>query len=113
MVEVWTFRITDISPRTIDLTGYTVRALDGDIGKVDEATYESGASYLVVDTGFWIFGKNRMLPAGVVERIDTKERVVHVNRTKEQIRKAPDWDPDRYRTDEPYRTSHSTYYGDR
>jgi hypothetical protein len=110
-MTLWNYRAPDATDRRVDLTGYDVRARDGDIGKIDEATYETGASYLVVDTGFWIFGKKRMLPAGVVERIDTDERVVHVNRTKDQIKSAPDWDPDAYRSDESYRTSHGTYYG--
>ena len=26
--------------------------------------------YLVVDTGFWIFGKKRLIPAGVVTHVD-------------------------------------------
>ena len=44
------------SPVTsLDLTGYPIVAVDGDIGHVDEATYEVGSSYLVVRTGPWIF----------------------------------------------------------
>jgi hypothetical protein len=39
-----------------DITGYKVHATDGDIGKVDEASMEVGASQIVVDTGPWIFG---------------------------------------------------------
>jgi hypothetical protein len=60
----------------MELTGYTIAAADGDIGKVDSATYETGASYLIVDTGPWIFGRKVMLPAGVVERIDTVEEKI-------------------------------------
>jgi hypothetical protein len=40
-----------------NLVGYSVEAADGGIGKVDEATNEVGSSYIVVDTGPWIFGK--------------------------------------------------------
>jgi hypothetical protein len=49
-----------------DLTGYSIAAVDGDIGRVDEATHEIDASHLVIDTGPWIFGRKVMLPAGVV-----------------------------------------------
>jgi hypothetical protein len=108
VVDVWTYRETQT--RSLDLTGFDVEATDGRIGKVDEATYEAGSSYLVVDTGFWIFGKKRMLPAGVVDRIDTENRTIFVNRTKDQIKDAPDWDADRWR-DDAYRMSHSDYYG--
>ena len=64
----------------------------GDIGRVDEATHETGASHLVIDTGPWIFGRRVMLPAGVVERIDTAEKMVYVDRTKDQIKDAPQYD---------------------
>ena len=64
-----------------DITGYSVEALDGGIGKIDEATYEVGSSYIVVDTGPWIFGKKVMLPAGVIERVDADDETVFVSRT--------------------------------
>ena len=48
------------------LVGYDVEATDGHIGKIDEASTETDRNYLVVDTGFWIFGKKRLVPAGVV-----------------------------------------------
>jgi hypothetical protein len=51
-----------------------------------------------------------MLPAGVVDRVDRADRAVYVNRTKNEIKDAPDWDPDKYRTDDVYRKSYSTYY---
>ncbi len=76
----------------VDLTGYSVAAVDGDIGHVDEATNELlGASYLVVDTGPWN-GRTVLLPAGVVERIDTAEKKVYLDRTKDQIKAAPEYD---------------------
>ena len=71
-VDVWTYRedvlAPGVSPR--DVVGYGVEARDGSIGKVDDATYDAGASHLVVDTGPWIFGKKVMLPAGVIESVD-------------------------------------------
>ena len=76
----------------LDLNGYSIAAVDGDIGHVDEATYELGSSYLVVVTGAWIFGRKVLLPAGVVERIYTVEHKVYVDRTKDQIKAAPEYD---------------------
>ena len=64
--DVWTYRATTVVDSNVDVSGYEVEASDGSIGKVDEATYDTGRSYLVVDTGPWIFGKKVMLPAGVV-----------------------------------------------
>ena len=82
-----------------DVTGFDVEARDGHIGKVDEATYEPDSSCLVVDTGFWIFGKKRMIPAAVVERIDAGEGKVYVSMTKDQIKDAPDHDELRHQED--------------
>jgi hypothetical protein len=93
------FRPWEYRPETgsagydVDLTGYRIAAVDGNIGCVDEATNELlGSSYLVVDTGPWIFGRKVLLPAGVVERIDTVEHRVYVDRTRDQIKAAPEYD---------------------
>src|ERR671915_1977023 len=85
-----------------NLTGYSVEAADGGIGKVDEATYEASSSYIVVDTGPWIFGKKVMLPAGVINRVDTANETVYVSRTKDEIKNAPEFDEANYR-DQAYR----------
>ena len=45
--------------------------------------------YLVVETGV---GRRVLLPAGFVERIDTAEQKIYVDRTKDQIRAAPEYD---------------------
>ena len=99
--DVWTYRSTTDLGSNVDVSGYEVEATDGSIGKVDEATYETGRSYLVVDTGPWIFGKKVMLPAGVVRGIDETDEKVFVNRTKDQIKNAPEFD-DSLKRDETY-----------
>ena len=108
MSDVWTYRSEDWSG--VDLTGYGVEAVDGGIGKIDEATYDVGSSYIVVDTGPWIFGKKVMLPAGVIDRVDRDEEKVYVDRTKDEIKDAPEFDEDSYTSDD-YRSSVGTYYG--
>jgi hypothetical protein len=109
MTELWTFEMIDVV-EPIDVTGFEVEASDGSIGKIDEATYEAGAGFVVVDTGFWIFGKKRMIPGGAITEIDLDNETVRVNMTKEQIKSAPDYDPDR-RDDADFRDTHSSYYG--
>jgi hypothetical protein len=106
--DIWAYH--DQTWTTTDLTGYSVEAIDGGIGKIDKASYDVGAGYLVVDTGPWIFGKKVMLPAGVINRVDTNEEQVFVNRTKDQIKNAPEFDEDRDR-DDTYRGQLGTYYG--
>jgi hypothetical protein len=107
-VDIWTYREQALGAR--NLTGYSVEALDGGIGKIDESSNDVGASFVVVDTGPWIFGKKVMLPAGVIGRVDDAEENVYVNRTKDQIKNSPEFDPDRYR-DAAYRDQLGTYYG--
>jgi hypothetical protein len=107
--SMWSYEAGD-DWSSMNLVGYQVEATDGDIGKVDEASKEAGAGYVVVDTGPWIFGKKVMLPAGLIRRVDTAEEKVHVDRTKEEIKNAPEFDPMTYK--EPtYRDSLGGYYG--
>jgi hypothetical protein len=111
--DVWTYRErstlgADLS--STDITRFEVEAIDGSIGKIDEATYEVGSSYLVVDTGPWIFGKKVMLPAGVVQRVDETDQKVFVNRTKDEIKNAPEFDESMI-TDDSYRGQLGSYYG--
>ena len=115
-VEPWTYGDVDTigvdMTRGVDLTGFSVEALDGGIGKIDEATYEASQSYIVVDTGPWIFGKKVLLPAGVIDRIDTADEKVYVNRNKDEIKNAPEFDESTYR-DDTYRHDLADYYAQR
>ena len=112
-MDPWTYGNAETlgvdATRNLDLTGFSVEATDGGIGKVDEATYETSRSYIVVDTGPWIFGKKVLLPAGVVQRVDLDSETVFVNRTKDVIKNAPEFDEMNYR-DDAYRSQVSDYY---
>ena len=79
---------------------------------MDEATYEAGGSFAVIDTGPWIFGRKVMLPAGVIRDIDLDTETIFVNLTKDEIKNAPEFDEKRYR-DESYRAELAGYYGRR
>ena len=104
--EIWRYSGTDWT----SLKGFDVEATDGKIGSVDEQSDLTGASYIVVDTGPWIFGKKVLLPAGTIQRIDRTQQKVFVNRAKDQIKNAPEFDEMSYRTEE-YRGRLGTYYG--
>jgi hypothetical protein len=105
--EMWTYR-SDLD--TTNIAGYGVEALDGSIGKVDDATNEVGASQIVVDTGPWIFGKKVVLPAGVIDRIDAVDEKVYVSRTKDHIKHAPELDEQGV-SDDMHRDRLGEYYG--
>jgi hypothetical protein len=51
-------------------------------GKIDEASYDVGAGYIVLDTSPWSLWKKVMLPAGVIMRVDSEEENVFVNLTR-------------------------------
>ena len=110
--DLWTYRETQWTDT--DVVGYSVEAIDGSIGKVDEASNDVGSSYIVVDTGPWIFGKKVMLPAGVIQNVDRDDEKVFVSRTKDEIKNAPEFDADRYDDDaygQTYRGDLARYYG--
>ena len=111
-VDIWTYRpANDLgADPSLDVVGYKVEALDGSVGKIDEATNEAAGSKLVVDTGPWIFGKKVLLPAGVIGRIDHANETVEVHRSKDEIKNAPEYDETKT-NDESYRSSLGDYYG--
>jgi len=94
---------------TLDLSGFSLEALDGSVGKVDETTHEVGSGSLIVDTGSWIFGKKVMLPASFISRIDEIDRRVWVNLTRDQIKDSPECDESSLQN-HAYRDELATYY---
>jgi hypothetical protein len=114
VLEMWTYSIATpgIDLSRIDLTGFKVEARDGSIGKVDEATHEASGSFVVIDTGPWIFGKKVMLPAGVIRDIDLDTETIFVDLMKDEIKDAPEFDEKTYR-DQSYRNELGQYYGRR
>ena len=110
MTTITIWRYDDPAWAEIDLVGYDVEALDGEIGKIDAASQEISIRYLLVDTGLWIFGKKVMLPAGLVERVDLSNKRVHVGRTMDVIKRAPEFNEARHH-DPRYREALAVYYG--
>jgi hypothetical protein len=104
--ELWTY---PDSVGRLDVTGYDVEALDGDVGTVDETGLEVGNGYLVTDTGRWILGKKVLIPAGLVERVDRDGKTVYLSRAKDEIESAPEFDEDHY-TEPAYRDKIGAYY---
>ncbi|GAA1595993.1 hypothetical protein GCM10009789_57420 [Kribbella sancticallisti] len=110
--DPWNYRQDAGYTQGSDIVGYKIAATDGDIGKVDKATYETDSSSIVVDTGPWILGRKVLLPAGVVQSIDTDDEKVYVDRTKEEIKNAPEYDPDLPDGDAESRDRLGNYYRD-
>jgi hypothetical protein len=110
--DPWSYREQSgmAAPGSVNPVGLDVEATDGGIGKVDEATNEVGSSYIVVDTGPWIFGKKVLLPAGTIDRVDADSGKLYVDLTKDQIKDSPEFDQSSY-TEPDYRSRVGDYYG--
>jgi uncharacterized protein (TIGR02271 family) len=80
-----------------DVKGLDVYSTSGDekVGKVHDALVDEQGQfrYLIIDTGFWVFGKKIMLPVGL-SRIDYSNKRVNVNLTKEQVENLPEFTDD-------------------
>ncbi|MBA2337161.1 MAG: PRC-barrel domain containing protein [Acidimicrobiia bacterium] len=113
MTNVWSQR-DPMWTQEGDLVGYDVEATDGSIGKIDASSYATGTestdyNHVVVDTGWWIFGHKRLIPAGSITGVDHENQRVMVNLTKDQIKDAPDYMEADWNDDS--RQAHETYYG--
>ncbi|MCU1429574.1 MAG: hypothetical protein JWL83_3574 [Actinomycetia bacterium] len=110
IAEIWILDAELVAPEVPDLVGYEVSARDGNVGKVEEVVIgDDGREYIVVDTGFWILGKKRMIPAGAIDTIDPKNKRINVRMKKSDIKSAPDYDR-ATRNDDDVRRSHEDHY---
>ncbi|WP_062350977.1 hypothetical protein [Herbidospora yilanensis] len=109
MYEPWSYQEGVVSGAGVSVIGFDVEAVNGKIGEVDEQSDAVGDSYIVVDTGFWIFGKKVIMPASTITEIDPQQRKVFLARTKEEIKNAPEFDQDTYK-DPAYREQVGNYY---
>jgi hypothetical protein len=105
-VDIWVYRET---VSEIDLEDFDVEATDGEIGKVDPATFQVGGDAIVVDTGPLVLGRKVFIPVGVIERIDADAKRIYVDRTKDEIKHAPEYDPSGY-AEQEYRIRLGEYY---
>lgn len=91
------------------MVGYKVHATDGDIGKIDRANDEVGNASIVVDTGPWIFGRQVVLPAGTIQRVDDEAGEVYLALTRQQIKDSPELKDGGDMDDASYRQSVGEY----
>ena len=81
------------------LIGYTLGALDGEIGKVKEFYFDDKTwtiRYLVIETDTWLSGRKVLISAEMLLTPDWDKEVFPVNLTMEQVKNSPDID-----TEEP------------
>lgn len=80
-----------------DLMSYSLYSdNDNKVGSVEDILVdrEGNFRYLVVDTGFWFFGKKVLLPMGRARIDRSQQRVYATGLTKEQAEHLPQYDSD-------------------
>lgn len=81
-----------------DIKKYSVYTAETDekVGEVYDALVDANGRfrYLVIDTGFWIFGKKVLLPTGRAKIDYDRQRIYTIGFTKEQAENLPKYDDD-------------------
>ncbi len=78
-----------------EVTGYTIRAVDGDIGHVEDVLFDDldwAVRYLVVDTSNWWFGKHVVVAPEWISEVSWPDRAVSVSVTRQSLKNAPPYD---------------------
>lgn len=87
---------------TNHVTGYHIRATDGEIGHVADFIVDDHAvelegwaiRYLVIDTRNWLPGKHVLVPPLWTESIDWDSRRLQVGLTRQMVEQSPAFDPE-------------------
>jgi len=80
------------------INGYSIQAQDGELGHVQDCYFDDEKwtiRYIVVKTGFWLFGREVLISPHSVERIDFDAKCLCVAHTQEQVKGSPDIDTHR------------------
>jgi uncharacterized protein YrrD len=82
---------------TRQVKGYTIKAVDGDIGDicdfiVDDSTWR--LDFLVVDTGHWFPGKKVLISPDWVKEIHWKNATINIKATIDQVKNSPEYHAD-------------------
>lgn len=79
-----------------DIKSFDVYAQDDKVGSVKNMMVDDDGKfrYFIVDTGFWIFGKNVLLPVGMANIDYEDKRVYAPQLTKQQVEDLPEFSED-------------------
>jgi hypothetical protein len=108
--QLWMFP-SNVGSDRADLTGLTVEAIDGKVGKVGSVIEHEDGKYLLVDTsGIPLMGKTIVVPAGLVQGIDVDGEMIKVDRTTDELKAAPEYD-ESIANNESFRSAIERHYG--
>lgn len=83
---------------TAAVRGYHIRAMDGEIGHVDDFLVDDQTwtiRYLVVDTSDWIGGRRVLISPEWVAAVSWPEATVHLAMSREAVKNSPEYDDSR------------------
>lgn len=94
------------------LKGLALAAVDGGIGTVEDACFDDRwvIRYLVVNTGGWLSGRRVLISPHAVQDVDTVQKEVRVDLTRERVEKSPPMDADKPFSRE-HEVEYARYYG--
>lgn len=79
-----------------EVNGYSIRALDGSIGHVEDFIFEDSTliiRYMVIDTRNFLPGRKVLISPEWIKNVDWKSKEVSVNMTCDAIKNSPEFDP--------------------
>jgi hypothetical protein len=70
------------------MRGFHIEAIDGGVGHVDDFLVDPTwtVRYLVVDTSNWPGGKSVLVPASAVDRVDSPDKRIYINMTRDEVK---------------------------
>lgn len=96
-----------------EITGYVIRAKDGEIGHVDDFIADDELwilRYLVVDTGGWLSGRKVLVARQWIEDVEWKGRSIVVDLDRDTVEHSPEFDPSAP-VNRDYEVKYYDYYG--
>ena len=81
-----------------NVTGYYIEAVDGDIGHVEDFLVDDrewAIRYMIADTRNWWPGKKVIISPEWINRVSWPDSRVYVDMSREGVKTAPEYDPDR------------------
>jgi len=97
---------------TAQVTGYGIKANDGEIGKVTDFLIHPktwAIDYLVVDTGHWLPGKKVIMCPKWIKEIQWEDSEITVAASIEQVKNSPEYEPGKPLNEEHEMHLHNYY----
>ncbi len=98
---------------THKVTGYSIKATDGEIGDVQDFLMDDinwKIDFMLVDIGHWFSGKKVLLSLDLIKEINWEMASVIVNTSVGHVKTSPKYDPDRELNEEAYTQALHDHY---